>query len=140
MRWLAPVLIHPCSPSLSSCLPTQTPPPLLVRLRKVFGTWVHLAPFTFCYPSGNFFFLFLERDQGTTKSKKQKKKRASFSFLVLLSARVACLRLLFSFSVLQLSHTVFLTGGFSKASFLLEFQGSKLDRPDSASPFCTVRR
>jgi hypothetical protein len=69
MRWLAPVLAHPCSPSLSSCLPTRHPPPLLVRLRKVFGTWGHLAPLLFAIPLEIFFYF--SRERSGKKSKKE---------------------------------------------------------------------
>lgn len=117
--------------------PDQTPPPLLVRLRKVFGTWGHLAPLLFATVSlWEIFSLFLGRE---TKEKKSKKRELHSPFL--LSARVAYLRSsFFFFSALQISYTSSFSQGASAKLLLTCISRKQLDRPDSASPFCTVRR
>lgn len=120
MRWLAPVLAHPCSPSLSSCLPTRHPSPASTTQKSI---WDLGSPssFTFCYPSGNFFYFTGEKP----KKKRKQTNRASFSFLV---ERVAYLRppLFFFFCTANFLYVCFPTGGLSN---LLVFQGSSLTVP-----------
>lgn len=86
MRWLAPVLAHPCSPSLSSCLSRRDTPSPASTTQKSIWDLGSPSSFAFCNPSGNFFLLLGAREKNKPKRRGERELYPPF----LLSALHIC--------------------------------------------------